>query len=235
MPAEGAWDRWRASGGAAEHGWICAGASCGPLVLSLLIGVIVALLIVGIGDLLLHLHPEEIISELQRPDLFAALGLAVLILVGGAFLSRPRAEERRLDEPVALGETPFFTPVAPPPTDEEATRRGPQGTWGDVVPGYTLYARKALWRSRRRPTRRGGIWQDPSRHPLRQRSVGANERCGSPSKRSTRSIRRPTRRSWPARVTKSSIRLEPAAESSAAARNSTPHLRRTDATYPQSG
>jgi hypothetical protein len=112
-----------------------------PAGVFLLIGVIVAFLIVGIGNLLLHLHPEEIISELQRPDLFAALGLALVVLFGGAFLARPRSEEHALDEAVAIGETPFFTPVSPPPTDEEATRRGPQGTWSDVAPGYTLYAR----------------------------------------------------------------------------------------------
>jgi hypothetical protein len=112
-----------------------------PAGVFLFIGVIVALLIVGIGNLLLHLHPEVIISELQRPDLFMALGLALLILFAGAILSRPRAEERPLDEPVAIGETPFFAPVSPPPTDEDATRRGPQGTWSDVAPGYTLYAR----------------------------------------------------------------------------------------------
>jgi hypothetical protein len=112
-----------------------------PVSVFLMIGVIVGLLIVGIGNLLLHLHPEVIISELQRPDLIVALGLALLILLGGAFLARPRDEERPLDEPVAIGETPFFAPVAPPPTDEEATRRGPQGTWSDVAPGYTLYAR----------------------------------------------------------------------------------------------
>jgi hypothetical protein len=112
-----------------------------PAGVFVLIGVIVALLIVGIGNLLLHLHPEVIISELQRPDLFAAFGLALLILLGGAFLARPRGEEHRLDEPVAIGATPFFAPVEPPPTDEEATRRGPQGTWSDVAPGYTLYAR----------------------------------------------------------------------------------------------
>jgi hypothetical protein len=111
----------------------------------------VALLIVGIGELLLALHPElihtggegfrETLQEFIRPDLLAALGLSLVVLFGGAALARQPATPRRLDEPVAIGERPFWTPVGPPPTDEEATRRGPAGTWSDIQPGFTLYAR----------------------------------------------------------------------------------------------
>jgi hypothetical protein len=64
-----------------------------------------------------------------------------VVLAGGAVLSRPRAEPRKLDEPIAIGETPFFAPVAPLPADEEVTMRGPRGTWADIAPGFTLYAR----------------------------------------------------------------------------------------------
>ncbi len=111
-----------------------------PAFVFVLVAVIVALLIVGIGNLLLRLHPEHITSELTRPDLIVALLLALLVLFGGAFLARPRREEHRLDEPIAIGEKPFFAPVAPPPTDEAATKRGPRGTWADIQPGFTLYA-----------------------------------------------------------------------------------------------
>jgi hypothetical protein len=112
-----------------------------PAAVFLFIAVVVALLIVGIGTTLLRLHPEEIISEFTRPDLLVALGLALIVLFGGAFIARPRGSETRLDEPVAIGQTPFFAPTEPPETDEVATRRGPQGTWSDIQPGYTLYAR----------------------------------------------------------------------------------------------
>lgn len=124
-----------------------------PAFVFVLVSAIVAALIVGIGTLLLRLHPEhitqvlqasslqEIASEFARPELLTAFGLSLVVLFGGALLARTPSTPHRLDEQVAIGETPFFAPVAPPPTDEEATQRGPQGTWADVQPGYTLYAR----------------------------------------------------------------------------------------------
>jgi hypothetical protein len=122
-----------------------------PAFVFILVAAIVALLIVGIGQLLLALHPQMVeheisglastVQEFVRPDLLTALGLSLVVLFGGALLSRPRSKPTPLDEPVAIGERPFFAPVEPPPTDEEATRRGPQGTWADIQPGFTLYAR----------------------------------------------------------------------------------------------
>jgi hypothetical protein len=116
-----------------------------PLFVFLLIALIVAAIILTIGNTLLHLHPGEIggsgIGVFLRPELLTAFGLSLVILFGGALLSRPPAEPHRIDEPVAVGERPFFAPVVPPSTDEEATRRGPRGTWADVQPGFTLYAR----------------------------------------------------------------------------------------------
>src|SRR5918997_1639079 len=122
-----------------------------PAIVFILVAAVVAFLIVGIGQLLLALHPEmgereisgfaSTVQEFIRPDLLTALGLSLVVLFGGAILSRPRGEPQKLDEPVAVGERPFFAPVEPPPTDEEATRRGPLGTWADIQPGFTLYAR----------------------------------------------------------------------------------------------
>jgi hypothetical protein len=122
-----------------------------PAFVFILVAAIVAFLIVGIGRLLLALHPEMVeheisgfastVQEFVRPELLMALGLSLVVLFGGAILSRPRGEPRPLDEPVAIGERPFFAPVTPPPTDEEVTRRGPLGTWADIQPGFTLYAR----------------------------------------------------------------------------------------------
>src|SRR5215212_10078748 len=135
------------------YGWMggLARAFLRPAFVFILVALVVALLIVGIGELLLALHPEmgeheisgfaSTVQEFVRPDLLSALGLSLVVLFGGAVLSRPRREPRSLDEPVAIGERPFFAPVTPPPTDEEVTRRGPLGTWADIAPGFTLYAR----------------------------------------------------------------------------------------------
>src|SRR5919106_4914905 len=122
-----------------------------PAFVFILVAAIVAFLIVGIGQLLLRLHPElgerevsgfaSTVQEFVRPDLLTALGLSLVVLFGGAFLARPRGEPRPLDEPVAIGERPFFAPVTPPPTDEEMTRRGPLGSWADTAPDLPLYAR----------------------------------------------------------------------------------------------
>jgi hypothetical protein len=112
-----------------------------PASVFLLVAIVVGLLIVGIGTLLLQLHPEIITNEFIRPDLMAALGLSLAVLLAGALMARPRVEMHKLDEPVALGERPFFAVTQPPATDEAATMRGPQGTWADIQAGFILYAR----------------------------------------------------------------------------------------------
>ena len=122
-----------------------------PAFVFVFVALVVAALIVGIGQLLLALHPEIMehdasgfsatVQEFVRPDLLMALALSLVVLAAGAVMAKPRSEPRTLDEPVAIGETPFFAPVAPPPTDESVTRRGRQGTWTDIQPGFTLYAR----------------------------------------------------------------------------------------------
>src|SRR5215217_5140471 len=124
-----------------------------PVFVFILVAAVVAFLIVGIGQLLLRLHPEMVehevsglaatVQEFARPELLTALALSLVVLFGGALLSRPRGEPRPLDEPVAIGERPFFAPVTPPPTDEEMTRRGPLGTCANTEPRLTLDARKA--------------------------------------------------------------------------------------------
>lgn len=123
-----------------------------PAFVFFIVAAIVAAIIVGIGNLLLRLHPgtagegihspslSTIVHEFARPELLTAFGLSLLILFGGALLARPRQQEGVLDEPVAIGEKSMFAPVEPPETDLEATQRGPRGTWGDIQPGFTLYA-----------------------------------------------------------------------------------------------
>ena len=127
-----------------------------PASVFLLVGAVVAAIILVIGNTLLALHPtsEEALhteytlpdlstmrEEFLRPDLMLAFLLSVAILVVCAVLARPRPEPGFLDHEVAIGETSMFAPVTAPETDLEATQRGPRGTWSDLAPGYTLYAR----------------------------------------------------------------------------------------------
>ncbi|MFT4036712.1 MAG: hypothetical protein QM692_00925 [Thermomicrobiales bacterium] len=127
-----------------------------PAFVFLLVAAVVAAIILFIGNTLLALHPggsaealhveyappdlTTMREEFLRPDLMAAFALSLLVLLVGAVLARPRSEPGFLDHEVAIGEKSMFTPVAPPPTDVEATQRGPRGTWSEIAPGYTLYA-----------------------------------------------------------------------------------------------
>ena len=139
------------------------------------------------------LHPEMVehevsgfastVQEFVRPELLMALGLSLVVLFGGALLSRPRGEPRPLDEPVAIGERPFFAPVTPPPTDEEVTRRGPLGTWADIAARlHALCAERSAGEGRRSPPRRGRVRQVPARHSLRQRVVRRERRDVDPAR-----------------------------------------------------
>lgn len=122
-----------------------------PAFVFILVALIVAALIVGIGTLLLALYPghaegvhtpdlSTMASEFIRPDLMTAFGLSLVVLFGGAILARQPRQPRRFDQEIVIGEKSMFAPVAPPPTDLEATQRGPRGTWADIQPGFTLYA-----------------------------------------------------------------------------------------------
>lgn len=103
----------------------------------------VAAIVLGIGTLLLKLHPGGIVrgnlvSEWIRPDLIAALLIAVLVLAGCAFLARPKAHPDALDAHRAIGKTDFDAAslaVIPP-----SVRRGQPGAVGDIREGFTLYA-----------------------------------------------------------------------------------------------
>lgn len=104
------------------------------------VAIVVAALIVGIGQLLLGLHDPEFSSELARVELWVALGASVAILAVCAFFAtRPSGSLGLLDADVAIGSNPIFAPE-PPPVDE-AMRRGPAGTIPDIQEGFTLFAR----------------------------------------------------------------------------------------------
>ncbi len=111
-----------------------------PAVVFIGVALVVAALVVGIGEGLLALHPAHAASELERPELWVATGGSLAILAVCAFLAtRPQGSLGLLDRDVAVGGRSMFAPE-PPPLDL-SLRRGPAGTVADIQEGFTLYAR----------------------------------------------------------------------------------------------
>jgi hypothetical protein len=111
-----------------------------PAMVPIGVGIVVAILITGVGETLLGLADPEIGSELERVELWTALGGALAILGLGAFLAtRPAGSTGILERDVVIGDRPFFAPE-PPPVDVSA-RRGPLGTFEDIREGDMIYAR----------------------------------------------------------------------------------------------
>jgi hypothetical protein len=108
-----------------------------PTIVSLCAAGLAALFIVTIGKTLLGLYTKGK-PELERGELFFAVGLALAVLGVGAFIAtRPRGNSK-LDQPVALGHRPMFEPPLPPV--EVTARNGPLGTVADIKPGDAVYA-----------------------------------------------------------------------------------------------
>jgi hypothetical protein len=102
--------------------------------------IITAVLVVGIGEALLHLKNEDAGNEFERIELWVAVAGALIVLFGCAFLaSRPPGTLGKLDEPIAIGTRPMLAPPLPPV--DVLARRGPLGAVKDIQAGYTLFAR----------------------------------------------------------------------------------------------
>jgi hypothetical protein len=101
--------------------------------------IVLAAIIIVIGQSLYNMY-ESGRKELERPELYVATGLSLLILGVCAFIAtRPAGSLGPLDRELAVGKKEIFAPVLPP-VDIYA-RRGPAGTVSDIQPGYILYAR----------------------------------------------------------------------------------------------
>jgi hypothetical protein len=110
-----------------------------PLVVPVGVVAVAAAIIISIGESLLGLFKEGR-SNLARPELYFAIGLALLILFVCGFVdTRPAGAIGPLDREIAVGHKPMFMPL-PPPVDF-AARNGPAGTVADLAPGFVLYAR----------------------------------------------------------------------------------------------
>lgn len=111
-----------------------------PFIMPIAVILVTAGMIVLMGESLLSIfQPGDTKDRLDRPELWFALGLALLIIFGMGFLAtRPRGTTGILEKEVAIGDRPFFAEPLPP-VDVRA-RSGPLGTIADISPGYTLYA-----------------------------------------------------------------------------------------------
>lgn len=111
-----------------------------PAVVPVGVLVVTGVLVVGIGELLLNIKNEGASSEFARVELWVATVLALIILLGCAFIAtRPKGSLGKLDEPIAIGSRPMLAEPLPPV--DVLARRGPVGTLADLELGYTLYAR----------------------------------------------------------------------------------------------
>ncbi len=111
-----------------------------PFIFPIVFFAILGAIIVVIGESLLALFtPGEEVDRIDRPELWLALGLSVVILFGFAFLySRPKGTLGPIDRDIAIGNRAIFDRDRP--TEDALVRRGTLGTIADIQPGYTLYA-----------------------------------------------------------------------------------------------
>lgn len=111
-----------------------------PFIMPIIIIGLLAAVVIGVGETLLGLfQPGDTKDRLDRPELWFALGLSILVIFGLAFLfSRPKGALGPVDRDIAIGDRAIFDPPLPPV--DELARSGARGTVGDIEEGYTLYA-----------------------------------------------------------------------------------------------
>lgn len=111
-----------------------------PTVVPIGVAIVTAILIGGVGELLLSLADEHPSSDIERPELWGAVAIALLVLFGCAFIAtRPKGSLGRFDEELAIGSRPMLAEPLPPV--DVLARRGPVGSISDIRSGFTLYAR----------------------------------------------------------------------------------------------
>lgn len=111
-----------------------------PFVMPIVILLIVVTGIILMGETLLGLFTAgDTKDRLDRPELWGAVTLALVVIGGAGFIAtRPPGTTGPLDKEVVIGSQPFFDGPLPPIT--QRARVGEQGVISDIGPGYTLYA-----------------------------------------------------------------------------------------------
>ena len=121
-------------GGSLKQRWI------DPFVIPVAVVAVTVGLIAAMGESLLSIfEPGDTKDRLDRPELWYALVLALVIIGGASFLvSRPKGTTGLLEKEVAIGNRPFFQDPLPPV--DVLARSGQLGAVSDIGPGYTLFA-----------------------------------------------------------------------------------------------
>jgi hypothetical protein len=121
-------------GGSLKQRWI------DPFLIPIAVVAVTVGLIAGMGESLLSIfEPGDTKDRLDRPELWYALVLALVIIGGAGFLAtRPKGTTGPLEKEIAIGKRPFFQDPLPPV--DVLARTGALGTVKDIEPGYTLYA-----------------------------------------------------------------------------------------------
>jgi hypothetical protein len=121
-------------GGSLKQRWI------DPFIMPVIVAGVTVGLIAAMGESLLSIfEPGDTPDRLDRPELWYALALALVIIGAGGFLvTRPKGTTGPLEKEVAIGNRPFFQDPLPPV--DVLARTGPLGAIEDIEPGYTLYA-----------------------------------------------------------------------------------------------
>ena len=113
-----------------------------PVLFPIVAFIFVAFIIIGLGEILLHLF-ESGLSEFERRELWFGVLWGLLVIGVSALLVRPshvkHAKKGVLDREVVLGHKPMFVESAPPIAPN--SRSGEKGAIRDIAEGYTLYAR----------------------------------------------------------------------------------------------
>ncbi len=98
------------------------------------IGIIITL----VGRVLINVYEGGNPDRLDRPELWIATGILLVVIFLMGFLSRQPDGTGFLGKEVAIGNSGMWDDTLPPV--DPGARRGERGTTADISEGYTLYA-----------------------------------------------------------------------------------------------
>lgn len=113
-----------------------------PIVMPIIVAAVTAGAIIGFGSAVLAAHEPGDKDRFGRPELWLALGVALVILFLFGFLTaRPSSASSPLSKDMVVGKKPFFFSSKMDHTPTTA-RSGDLGSVLDITAGYTLYAQR---------------------------------------------------------------------------------------------